>query len=84
MAVLYLYQQGQAVTTNQQIQALRNQQATLQRQNNDLVNTIATEQSPEYVSSFAQKLGLSPANPQNVQVTNNSHVQGNGDQANQP
>lgn len=84
MAVLYLYQQGQAVTTNQQIQALRNQQAALQRQNNDLVNTIATEQSPDYVSAFAKKLGLAPANPQNVQATNNAHTQDNGDQTNQP
>ncbi len=71
MAILYLYQQGQAVTTNQQIQALRNQQATLQRQNADLVNTIATEQSPEYIASFATKMGLAPANPQNVRETNN-------------
>ena len=69
MAILYLYQQGQAVTTNQQIQALRNQQTILQRQNDDLVNTIATEQSPEYIASFAAKMGLAPANSQNVQTT---------------
>jgi cell division protein FtsL len=71
MAILYLYQQGQAVTTNQQIQALRNRQATLQRQNADLVNQIATEQSPEYVAAFAVRMGLMPANAQRVQVTNN-------------
>src|SRR5216683_176334 len=62
MAILYLYQQGQAVTTNQEIQALRNQQAVLQRQNDDLVNQIATEQSPEYIAAFARKMGLVPAN----------------------
>jgi cell division protein FtsL len=71
MAILYLYQQGQAVTTNQQIQALRNQQTTLQRQNDDLVNTIATEQSPEYIAAFATRMGLEPANPQNVRVISN-------------
>ena len=84
MAILYLYQQGQAVTTNQEIQALRNQQAVLQRQNDDLVNQIATEQSPEYIAAFARKMGLVPANAQNVQVTNNKQAQSNGDQANQP
>ena len=71
MAILYLYQQGQAVTTNQQIQDLRNQQAVLQRQNADLVSQIANEQSPEYVSAFASKLGLTPASSQNVQVVHN-------------
>lgn len=71
MAILYLYQQGQAVTTNQQIQTLRNQQTVLQRQNDDLVNTIATEQSPEYIAAFATKMGLAPANAQNVQTVNN-------------
>lgn len=71
MAILYLYQQGQAVTTNQQIQALRNRQTVLQRQNDDLVEQIATEQSPEYVASFASKMGLESTNPQNVQVKNN-------------
>jgi cell division protein FtsL len=84
MAILYLYQQGQAVTTNQEIQALRNQQAVLQRQNDDLVNQIATEQSPEYIAAFARKMGLVLANAQNVQVTNNKQAQSNGDQANQP
>jgi cell division protein FtsL len=84
MAILYLYQQGQAVTTNQQIQTLRNQQTTLQRQNDDLVSTIATEQSPAYVAASAGKMGLEPANPQNVQVAKNPQAQGNGDQTNQP
>jgi cell division protein FtsL len=71
MAVLYLYQQGLAVTTNQQIQDLRNQQAVLQRQNADLVNQIATEQSPAYIAAYAARMGLAPANAQNVHVANN-------------
>src|SRR5882672_10360942 len=58
MAILYLYQQGQAVTTNQQIQELRNRQAVLARQNADLVNQIAVEQSPEYIASYAARMGL--------------------------
>lgn len=71
MAVLYLSQQGQVVATNQQIQALRNQQAILQRQNNDLTSTIATEQSPDYVAAFARKLGLVPVNSQDIRVITN-------------
>lgn len=84
MAVLYLYQQGQAVTTNQQIQALRNKQAVLQRQNADLVNQIATEQSPAYIAAYAIKMGLEQASAQNVQATNTAQAQNNGDQNNQP
>lgn len=68
MAILYLSQLGQAVTTNQQIQDLRSQQTTLQRQNSDLVNTIANEQSPAYIAAHASAQGLVPASPQNVQV----------------
>ncbi|HLI68603.1 MAG TPA: septum formation initiator family protein [Ktedonobacteraceae bacterium] len=75
MAILYLSQLGQAVTTNQQIQALRNQEAALQRQNSDLINTIAQEQSPAYIAAHARKLGLAPANPQNVQVVLIPHLQ---------
>lgn len=80
MAILYLSQQGQAVTTNQQIQALRSQQVALQRQNDDLVNTIATEQSPEYIAARARKMGLMPASPQDVQVVVIPHMQGSGNQ----
>ncbi|HEY0756145.1 MAG TPA: hypothetical protein VGD98_19470 [Ktedonobacteraceae bacterium] len=80
MAVLYLFQQGQAVTTNQQIQALRNQQAILRRQNGDLINQIATEQSPEYVAAYAIKMGLTPVSTQNAQVANNAQARNNGDQ----
>lgn len=66
MAVLYLTQLGQAVTANQHIQNMRAEQAVLQRQNQDLVNTIANEQSPGYIAQQATKLGLSPS--QNVQI----------------
>ena len=66
MAVLYLTQLGQAVTANQSIQDMRSEQAVLQRQNQDLVNTIANEQSPGYIAQEAKKLGLSPS--QNVQI----------------
>jgi cell division protein FtsL len=84
MAVLYLYQQGQAVTTNQQIQALRNKQAILRRQNDDLVDQIATEQSPEYIAAYAIKIGLEPVSVHNVQAANNAQAQSNGGQNNQP
>jgi cell division protein FtsL len=86
MAIFYLSQLGQAVTVNQQIQDLRNQQAVLQRQDNDLVNTIAQEQSPAYIAAHAKALGLVPADPQNVQVIVLPHLQNptQGDQSNQP
>lgn len=77
MAILYLSQLGQAVTTNQQIQDLRNQQAALQRQNKDLVNTIAQEQSPAYIAAQARKMGLAPADPRNVRVIVIQGTQGN-------
>jgi|SRR5579885_472827 cell division protein FtsB len=80
MAILYLSQLGQAVTTNQQIQDLRSQQAVLQRQNNDLTNTIGQEQSPAYIAARARKMGLVPADPRNVQVIVIAHMQGSGDQ----
>ncbi len=85
LAILYLYQQGQAVTTNQQIQALRNQQVELQRQNADLTNTIAAEQSPAYIAAVATKMGLSPANPASVQVVRSGvSASNNGASKNQP
>lgn len=68
MAVLYLTQMGQAVSDNQRIQEMHAEQAVLQRQNQDLANTIANEQSPAYVAAQAKKLGLAPGNPQNVQI----------------
>lgn len=86
LAVLYLSQLSQAVTTNQQIQDLRSRQTELQRQNNDLVNTIASEQSPAYIAAHASAQGLSPANSQNIQVivVPNVQTQQNGDQSSQP
>ena len=68
MAVLYLTQVGQAVATNQQLQTIQAQQDTLQRQNQDLVNTISQEQSPGYIADRAKHMGLIPLNPVNVQI----------------
>ncbi len=68
MAVLYLTQLGQAVSANQRIQEMRAEQAVLQRQNQDLLNTIANEQSPAYIATQAKKLGLAPGDPQNIQI----------------
>ncbi len=68
MAILYLSQLGQAVTTNQQIQDLRTQQSRLQRENNDLTNITASEQSPGYIAERAKAAGLVPASTSNVQV----------------
>lgn len=68
MAVLYLSQVGQAVSANQKLQDMRSEQAALQRQNQDLVNVIAQEQSPDYIAQNARKFGLVPADPKDVQV----------------
>jgi cell division protein FtsL len=68
MAVLYLSQQGQAVSVNQQIQNIRAQQADLQRQNQDLTYTIAQERSPANIAAKATKQGLVPADPGKVQI----------------
>lgn len=68
MAVLYLSQLGQAVSANQQLQDLHTEQATLQRQNQDLVNTIAQEQSPDYIAAKAKAMGLVQPDPKTVQV----------------
>jgi len=68
MAVLYLSQLGQAVSANQQLQDLHTEQATLQRQNQDLVNTIAQEQSPDYIATKAKAMGLVQPDPKTVQV----------------
>ncbi len=74
MAVLYLSQVSQAVSANQQLQAINAQQAALKRQNQDLVNTIAQEQSPVYIAENARKLGLVLANPGAVQVVVVKHL----------
>ena len=68
MAILYLSQLGQAVTANEQIQEFHQQQAVLQRENQDLVDTIAQEQSPAYIAEHAKALGLVPADPAKVQL----------------
>ncbi len=68
MAILYLSLLGQAVTANAKIQEMHNEQSILQRQNEDLVNTIAQEQSPAYIATQAKKMGLVPSDPSNVQI----------------
>lgn len=74
MAILYLTQLGQAVAANQKLQDLHTQQITLQRQNQDLVDLIAQEQSPAYITAHAQSLGLVPADPKSVQVIVVEHL----------
>jgi cell division protein FtsB len=74
MAVLYLSQLGQAVAANQQIQGLHTQQAVLQRQNQDLVDSLAQEQSPAYIAEQAKKQGLIPADPKVLQIIVVSHL----------
>ncbi|SRR6266487_1255798 len=68
MAVLYLSQLSQAVTANQEIQQLHKQQAILQRENQELLYTIAQEESPTYIAEHATSLGLVPADPKTVTV----------------
>jgi cell division protein FtsL len=74
MAILYLSQLGQSVTTNQQIQDLHQQQILLQRENQDLVNTIAQEESPAYITAHAKAMGLVPADPKAVQILVVKHL----------
>jgi hypothetical protein len=68
MAILYLSQLGQAVAANQDLQNMHAEQAQLQRQDQDLVNTLAQEQSPFYIVEHAKALGLVPVDPKNVQI----------------
>jgi len=68
MAILYLTQLGQAVAANQKLQDYLAQQATLRRQNQDLVYVISQEQSPEYIADSAKTLGLVPADPKIVKM----------------
>jgi len=74
MAVLYLSQVSQAVSANQQLLAINAQQAAQKRQNQDLINTIAQEQSPAFIADGAHKLGLVPASPGAVQVLVVKHL----------
>ena len=75
MAILYLAQLGQAVSANQQIQDLHTQQTTLQRQNQDLVNTIAQEESPGYIAAKAKAMGLVQPDPKTIQVLIVKHLE---------
>ncbi len=75
MAVLYLTQVGQAETANQRIQNYHDQQAVLQRQNQDLAATIAQEQSPGYIAAKAQAMGLVPEDPNAVKVIVVKHLE---------
>ena len=75
MAVLYLTQLGQAVSANQKLQDVRTQQAALQRQNQDLVNVIAQEQSPGYIARQAKTQGLIPADPKIIQILVVKHLE---------
>jgi cell division protein FtsL len=68
MAVFYLNQMNQAVAANQQLQDITAQQATLNRQDQDLVETLATEQSPDFIAKKAHKLGLVLADPKTVRI----------------
>lgn len=75
MAILYLSQLGQAVAANQKLQDIHTQQVTLQRENQDLVNVIAQEQSPQYIAQHAKSLGLIPADPKTLQVLVVKHLE---------
>ena len=66
MAILYLSQVGQAVNTNRQLQQINQQQSSLTRQNQDLTEQLAQEQSPGYIATHAQQQGLRPADPKSV------------------
>jgi hypothetical protein len=74
MAVLYLSQLGQAVTANQQIQQFHRQQTMLQRENQDLLSTIAHEESPGYIAERAKSLGLIPADPKAAIIVSVPHL----------
>lgn len=68
MAVLYLSQLGPAVTANQQIQQFQRQQTMLQRENQDLLYTVAQEESPVYIAEHAKSLGLVPTDSKAVTI----------------
>src|SRR5712692_10506246 len=74
MAVLYLSQLGQAVTANEQIQQFHRQQSILQRENQDLLYTIAQEESPGYIADHAKSLGLVPADSKAVIIVVVPHL----------
>ncbi len=75
MAILYLSQLSQAVTANQEIQQFQRQQAKLQRENQELLYTIAQEESPSYIAEHGKSLGLVPADPKDVITLVVPHLQ---------
>lgn len=75
MAVLYLGQLGQAVSANQRIQNANAEQAALMRENQDLQDTLAREQSPSYIAEHAKQQGLVPVDPKNVLVIPAHNIQ---------
>ncbi len=75
MAILYLSQLSQAVTANQEIQQFQRQQAKLQRENQELLYTIAQEESPSYIAEHGKSLGLVPADPKDVILLVVPHLQ---------
>lgn len=68
MAVLYLSQQAQAVSANQQLQSMRDEQSQLTRQNQDFTDQIATAQSPAHIAAQATRMGMIQADPAKVQI----------------
>ena len=74
MAVFYLSQVNQAVAANQQLQNITVQRTALNRQNQDLVATIGTEQSPAYIAHNAQKFGLVLVDQKTVQAMIVKHL----------
>lgn len=74
MALLYLSQLNQAVSANNTLLSLHAQETVLQRQNQDLVNSIAKEQSPAYIAAHAKRMGLVPADPTAIQVVIVPHL----------
>src|SRR5260370_36990872 len=86
MAVLYLSHVGQVVVSNHQLQEIRSKQAALERQNQDLADNLAQEQSPNYITEQAQKIGLEPLDPKNLWILRVSHCRAKGNAAapNQP
>src|SRR5260370_35701002 len=75
MAVLYLSQLNQAVTPNQQIQQFQQQQAILQHENQELLYTVAQEESLAYIADHAKSLGLVPSDPNTVKILVFPHLQ---------
>jgi cell division protein FtsL len=75
MAILYLSQVGQTVSANQQMEDIHSQQSVIQRQDQDLVDTIAQERSPSYIARNARKQGLVPVDPKDIQTVVVPHLQ---------